>query len=156
MARILHMALLAALLSPTAALADRRHQDPAIDAALAMLAPIATPAARIVLVGARPRFASPSAEAWVITDGAGQNIIYVATYQAAYRNAMELINKPDNWNRRYTLLRLAAIIAHEQAHLDGGDEAAAYTRQLDVLRQLAAPKSLLNSVKASMDVVTGN
>src|SRR5690242_7652440 len=64
-----------------------------------------------------PRGVSTAAEAWARLDEAVREI-WVAAYSDTYLSAAA--------GDRDALKKLAAIIVHEQTHLDCGNEAAAY------------------------------
>jgi hypothetical protein len=67
-----------------------------------------------------------------------RRVIYVAAYSNEYRYAQHSLFQPVSLSRQEAFISLAGIIAHEQAHWDGANEPAAYTKQVAVLRKLGA------------------
>ena len=99
----------------------------------------------IQFVAAPPPGVSVNAEAFV---RAGSRVIYVITSAPGFRDA-ECGNRP-------SLVRLAAILAHEEWHVrHGPDEREAYQAQLMMLMRLGAgPDTMLfHSVYRSMRFV---
>ena len=69
---------------------------------------------------------------------------------AVRRNGQDEINVPD-WTEEKDNRALAALIAHEQFHLDtkSSDEGPAYQKQLEVLESLRAPAAEVSRVRNS-------
>jgi len=91
-----------------------------------------------------PRDVSIAAEAWARLDGAVREI-WVAAYSDTYLSAAA--------GDSDALKKLAAIIVHEQIHLDCGDEAAAYDGEIFILRRVHAPAAMVRGVQRARDAV---
>lgn len=96
----------------------------------------------IVMVDHRPTQVSQAAEAWHYE---GDTHVYIATYTDTYKAAMR--------GDHAAIVKLASIIAHEQVHVMGGDESAAYAKQLSTLRALQAPSNVIDGVQRAMKTV---
>jgi len=98
---------------------------------------------QVIEVAHRAPELSAGAEAYHIADDPR---VYVLTDTVTYKNAKA--RQPD------ALKKLASIIAHEDTHISNGpDEAAAYARQLDVLRRLNASPQMIQGVERALDSV---
>jgi len=72
--------------------------------------------------------------------------IYLPAWSSSYQGASK--------GHRDALHRLASILVHELHHLEHGpDEGSAYKAQLDILRRLNAPKSVMEDVARNRDLV---
>jgi hypothetical protein len=101
------------------------------------------PRIRINVVQNPRRVANTQTRAFVRT---GDPTIYVNNHTDTYRRA----SKGD----RRALIDFAGILAHEQQHVDHGeDEIGAYDRQIDVLAGLKAPKDTIEATIKARDYI---
>lgn len=109
-----------------------------LDAAAALLSPMAL--APIVAVEKTPNYVAAHAEAFVVK---GRAIIYIPKDTPLWRLALT--------GDREGLVRLAAVIAHEQFHLEYGlAEGPAGVWELHVLRRLGASPTLVNAKQRAL------
>jgi hypothetical protein len=100
---------------------------------------------RIQVVDARPRDATPNAQAWIRVDPEGRvvPIIFVLTDTEVYREAAR-----GDYQMK---VRLAGVLAHERWHLrHGPDEIGAYTVQLSTMEYLNANTMHLAQVRQAL------
>ena len=100
---------------------------------------------RIQVVDARPRDATPNAQAWIRVDPEGRvvPIIFVLADTEVYRDAAR--------GDYQAKVRLAGVLAHERWHLrHGPDEVGAYTVQLSTMEYLNANTMHLAQVRQAL------
>jgi len=100
---------------------------------------------RIQVVDARPRDATPNAQAWIRVDPEGRvvPIIFVLADTEVYRDAAR--------GDYQAKVRLAGVLAHERWHLrHGPDEIGAYTVQLSTMEYLNANTMHLAQVRQAL------
>ena len=98
--------------------------------------------AKVVEVTHRSPELSPDAAAY---HRRGDDHIYILTDTAVYRAAQA--------GNPQAVKMLAGIIAHEHAHVVGGDESVAYTTQLHVLQTLGASSETIQEVQRARNTV---
>lgn len=79
---------------------------------------------------------------WVTNQDQKQNTVHIADYSDGYKNALK--------GNAGAIKQLAATIAHEDTHnhqTEGFDEGPAYRKQLDVLKQLKAPRAIIEQIQ---------
>ena len=76
-------------------------------------------------------------------------MIYVATWSDTYKAAES--------GDHTAIVKLAGIIAHERAHVEGGsDEGPAYEAEIFMLRRCKAASALIDGVRRAMTAIATN
>ena len=104
----------------------------------------------IEVVELRPPHVHILVNGWVVynVDGTARPTIYVAGWTELYRAALRNPRNPQN------IIRLAGVLAHEQAHIrHGPDEETAYAEQLTTLERLHAHQIELTEVRRALQAV---